>query len=64
MLDASLTESIRLAALTFCFAHLVMAGYGAFLVSSLSGQAPPAWFAKILLTGVGGLNELNGGKGA
>ena len=60
MLDAGLTESARLAALTVSVAYVAMAGYWAFLASALSGEAAPAWFAKILLTGVGGLNELKG----
>ena len=57
MIDGGLAEPLRLAALSLCVGHTAMAAYGAFLAAQ-SGEAAPAWFVKILVTGFGGLNEL------
>ena len=59
MIDASLVDTLKLASLAFSVAHTAMAGYGVVLASQ-AGEAAPAWFIKILFTGVGGLNELKG----
>ena len=39
-------------------AHAAMAIFGSLLAARTDDEVAPAWFLKILLTGVGGLNEI------
>ena len=64
VLDLETMQTAQLAASVLCVAHLLIAGYGAFLASQAPGgkQNPVLWFVKLALTGVGGLVELKKGE--